>query len=194
MYTPALTHPWLASFMTTHSDDSLLARARDLDDQALALIHDQHFPAVYRYVYIRLHDAHLAEDIASEVFLRLLDTLHNPSRTINNLRPWLLGTASHLIQDQLRRKYRRREETIHHMEDLPAADDTALLAEMNDQQRRAVEVLRFLKDDQQQVISLRILLGCSVEETARIMGRSSGAIKVLLFRALAAMRRLMEAS
>jgi hypothetical protein len=58
------------------SDATLLARARDLDAQALAHIHDQYYPALYRFALYRTGDPELAADIAAEVFVRLLDALH----------------------------------------------------------------------------------------------------------------------
>lgn len=179
--------------MTNKKTNELLSRARNLDEQALATIHDLYFPAVFRFVYFRFNDTHLAEDITSEVFVRLLNTLRKPDAKIRNLRAWLIGTADHLVIDHLRRRYRQPEEDIMGMEDLPSSDDTAMLTELSEQQKLALEAMRSLNQDQQQVISLRFLLECSVEETARIMGRSGGAVKLLQFRALAAMRKLLEA-
>lgn len=173
-------------------NDELLARARQLDEEALAAIHDLYFPTVYRYVRYRLNDEQLAEDIAAEAFLRLLDALNRRSAEIRDLRAWLLGTTSNLIFDHLRRKYRRPMENIEDLEFLPGLDNPETRTEERDRNHQVRSAMRNLTPDQQQVLSLRFLLECSIEETARIMRKSQGAVKVLQFRALAALRKLIE--
>lgn len=172
--------------------DSLLARAHELDEQALAVLHDQHYPSVYRYVRYRLEDDLIVEDISAEVFLRFLNTLHRKNGEIRDVRAWLLGTAANLINDHLRRKYRRPEENLENLEFLASIDSPEHAAESNDRNRQVRSALGQLTPDQQQVLSLRFALECSVEETARIMRKTSGAVKVLQFRALASLRRMLE--
>jgi RNA polymerase sigma-70 factor (ECF subfamily) len=172
-------------------NEELLARARQLDEEALTAIHDQYFPSVYRYVRYRLNDEQLAEDIAAEAFLRLLDAL-NRRAEIRDLRAWLLGTTANLIFDHLRRKYRRPQENIEDLEFLPGLDNPEATTEESDQNRQVRSAMHNLTPDQQQVLSLRFLLECSIQETARIMRKSEGAVKVLQFRALAALRKWLE--
>jgi RNA polymerase sigma-70 factor, ECF subfamily len=174
--------------------ESLLARARDLDEQALAAIHDQYYPTVYRYVRYRLEDEQVVEDIAAEVFLRLLDSLNRRSSDIRDLRAWLLGTTANLINDHLRRKYRRPVENIEDFEFLSGLDNPAETTEINEQQSHVRSALHRLTLDQQQVLSLRFLLECSIEETARVMRKTEGAVKVLQFRAIASLRKFLEDS
>jgi RNA polymerase sigma-70 factor, ECF subfamily len=170
----------------------LLARARDLDEEALAVIHDQYYPIVYRYVYYRLDDMQLVEDISAEVFLRLLDALFRRNANIGDLRAWLLGTTANLINDHLRRKYRRPVENIEDYEFLAGLDNPEGSAETNEQQRQVRSAMNHLTQDQQQVLSLRFMMECSIEETARVMRKTEGAVKVLQFRALATLRKLLE--
>lgn len=173
--------------------DTLLSRVRQLDTQALAFLHDQYYPVVYRYVAYRLEDVQACEDIASEVFLRLVEALHRDRANIQDLRGWLLGTASHLVTDALRRKYRRPTETLEaHENRLQAGDSPERHAEqvMDTQQVRAA--MTHLTPDQQHVIALRFSQELSLDETAQIMGKSVGAVKVLQFRALDSLRRLLE--
>jgi RNA polymerase sigma-70 factor (ECF subfamily) len=174
--------------------ETLLARARDLDDQALAAIHDQYYPIVYRYVRYRLEDDQVVEDIAADVFLRLLDALSRRSSDIRDLRAWLLGTTANLINDHLRRKYRRPIENIEDFEFLSGLDNPVNSVEINEQQQQVRGALEQLTTDQQQVLSLRFLLECSIEETARVMRKTEGAVKVLQFRAIASLRKFLEDS
>lgn len=172
--------------------DSNLASARDLDEKALAAIHDEFYPQVYRYVRYRLEDEQLVEDIASEVFLRFLDTLKRRGSEIREVRAWLLGTATNLINDHLRRKYRRPTESLEDVEFMPGLDAPDKDTEKNDDHQHVRDAMRNLTPEQQQVISMRFVLEYSVEETAQMMRKTAGAVKVLQFRALASLRRIME--
>jgi RNA polymerase sigma-70 factor, ECF subfamily len=173
--------------------DTLLSRARQLDSQALAFLHDQYYPVVYRYVTYRLEDALVCEDITSEVFLRLVETLHNGRGNIQDLRGWLLGTASHLVSDFLRHKYRRPTEALEaHEERLKTGESPEGYAEQSMHAQQVREAMTRLTPDQQHVIALRFSQELSLEETAQMMGKSVGAVKVLQFRALEALRRVLE--
>jgi RNA polymerase sigma-70 factor (ECF subfamily) len=172
--------------------ESILAHARELDEKALAAIHDEFYPTVYRYVRYRLEDEQLVEDIAAEVFLRFLDALKRKGGEIRDVRAWLIGTATNLINDHLRRKYRRPTENLEDFEFLAGLDAPEHEAESSDVRRQVSDAMRKLTTEQQQVISMRFVLEYSVEETARMMRKTAGAVKVLQFRALASLRRLLE--
>jgi RNA polymerase sigma-70 factor, ECF subfamily len=173
--------------------DQLLACAQNLDTQALAQIHDRFYPAVYRYVRYRLDNEQIVEDISSEVFLRLLDHLHKRKGEIHDLRAWLIGTASNLVNDHLRQKYRRPTEELEDHESLVAEDDLHGEVEQNDNQRAVQKAVQQLTREQQHVLALRFSQGMSIEETAQMMNKTIGAIKVLQFRALTSIRKLLEA-
>jgi RNA polymerase sigma-70 factor (ECF subfamily) len=174
------------------NSDSLLERAQKLDVQALGLIHDRYFPVVYRYIRFRLDNEQIVEDLSSEAFLRLLDHFHRQKGVIHDVRAWLLGTAANLVNDHLRQKYRRPQEVLEDHEMLPASDDPENQVEQNDAQREVRQAMRQLTEEQQHVLALRFSQGLSVEETAQVLDKSSGAIKVLQFRALAALRKLLS--
>jgi RNA polymerase sigma-70 factor (ECF subfamily) len=173
--------------------DRLLECAQNLDTQALAQIHDRYYPVVYRYVRYRLENEQVVEDISSEVFLRLLNHFHRQKGEIHDLRAWLIGTASNLVNDHLRQKYRRPTEDLEDHESLTSGDDPRRTAEHNDNQHAIQRAIQQLTHDQQHVLALRFSQGMSIEETAQMMNKTIGAIKVLQFRALASIRKLLEA-
>lgn len=179
--------------MTTELEsDTLLERAHLFDPQALAELHDQLYPEVYRYVCFRVSDAQVCEDISSEAFLRFLVVLKKKTQTVQSARGWLLGTANHLVMDFYRKKYRRRDEDLDHHINFPdhhSPEDEAEATFTNEEVRLA---MRNLTGDQQHVIALRFTQDLSLDETARIMGKSVNAVKVLQFRALAALRRQLD--
>lgn len=176
----------------TREVDDLLVRVHRFDPQALAELHDLLYPQVYRYVSYRLEDAQVCEDISSEVFLRLLDVLKHRVQTVQSARAWLLGTANHMVMDYFRQKYRRQVDNIADHDHLP--DRTSLEGDVENQHVRQEirEALLNLTNDQQHVIALRFSQELSLEETAQTMGKSVNAVKVLQFRALAALRRQLD--
>ncbi len=162
------------------------------DPQALGALHDQLYPAIFRYVSYRLQDQQLCEDITSEVFVRLLDACKRQNSKIQNIRAWAFGTASNLINDYFRQKYRRKFEDLEDHQDLPAEQLTEGAVDRVLTLREIGWALRKLTPDQQNVIALRFSQGFTLEETAAIVGKSVNAVKVLQFRALATMRRILE--
>jgi RNA polymerase sigma-70 factor (ECF subfamily) len=172
--------------------DPLMERARKMDNGALAELHDQLYPLVFRYVRFRLDDPQACEDITAEVFLRFLNALRQKeARPIEDARAWMLGTASNLIHDYYRLKYRRPTENIDDHEALvtPQTTEAALDRKFTSEEIR--DLMRHLTPDQQNVLALRFSQELSLEESAQMIGKSINAVKVLQFRALAALRRLL---
>ncbi|UCH61468.1 MAG: sigma-70 family RNA polymerase sigma factor [Anaerolineales bacterium] len=171
--------------------EETLKRIKRFDLATLAEIHDQYYPQIYRYVCYRLGENQVCEDISSEVFLRLLDALHRKRGPRQNLRGWLFGTASNLVNDHLRGLYRRQVESL----DQGYEQSNGELLEKNyeqdwvqEQVRRAIQQLT---SEQQHVLALRYSEERSLEETAEIMGKSLTAVKGLQFRAIGALRRIL---
>ena len=174
--------------------DDLLERARRLDAHALGQVHDRYFAEVYRYIRFRLDNEQQCEDLSAEVFLRLINALHRQKGPSINLRAWLLGTASNLVNDHLRRRYRRKEEN------LDASLEESLVGESSPdsawetawQQDEIRRALQRLTTEQQHVIALRFADERSLDETAQIIGKTVSAVKALQFRALASLRKFLD--
>ncbi len=185
MFTLTLTR---SNMMTDEHTD--LDSLHGLDSQAVSAVYDRYFPEVYRYARYRLGDETLAEDLASDVFVRMLEATRSGGGPRENLRGWLIGTANHLVTDHLRRSYRRPVETL--SESL-AADGLAFAEEIEkrDNCRALQRCLAQLTNEQQHVLALRFGQGYSLEETAAVMKKKVNAVKALQFRALAALHREM---
>ena len=159
-----------------------------LDSQAIGAIYDQYFPEVYRYVRYRINDDPIAEDIASDVFVRLLEAVQKKQGPQSSLKGWLIATASHAVNDHLRRQYRRPVEAL--SDSLP--DQTASVhseVDVREQNRMVRNAYTQLTSEQQHVLALRFGQGYSIEETAAHMKKNINAVKALQFRALASLQR-----
>lgn len=172
--------------------DPTFAAVRRLEPQALAELHDRYYPVVFRYVAYRLDDHKTVEDVVSDVFLSLLHTLRRQPDEIRDLRAWIMGAAHHQVQDVIRRKYRRGAVPLEDFESLPDTQQPESDVEQRLQIQLVQRMLPHLTEEQQHVLALRFSQELSVDETAQMMGKTVSAVKVLQFRALAALRRLLE--
>lgn len=165
-----------------------LKTLRELDTQAIGAVYDQYFSEVYRYALYRIGDQTLAEDITSDVFTRLLEAVQGGRAPHSNLKGWLIGTASHVVTDHIRKKYRRPEEEI--PESLPdLTPGPASEVDQREQNHAVQSAYAQLTPEQQHVLALRFGQGYSLEETATFMNKKTNAVKALQFRALAALQR-----
>ena len=170
----------------THMTDQL----SELDPQAIGKVYDQYFTEVFRYVRYRINDDAMAEDIASEVFVRLLEALQKKKGPQSNLKGWLIAAASHVVNDHLRRRYRRPTESL--SDAMPDETSNVRMEVDLREQNRAVQIAYAqLTTEQQHVLALRFGQGYSLEETASYMKKKINAVKALQFRALSSLQRLI---
>lgn len=174
--------------MSAYDEQGALDGLRRLDSQAVGAIYDQFFNEVFRYVRYRVSDDAVAEDISSDVFMRLLEAARKGQGPQTSLKGWLIATASNAVNDHMRKQYRRPTEAL--AETLPD-DNSNLHAEIDQrEQNQAVQsAYAQLTAEQQHVLALRFGQGYSLEETAAFMKKNVNAIKALQFRALTALQR-----
>jgi len=174
--------------MSFYNEPDVLNGLRNLDSQSIGAIYDQYFSEVYRYVRYRMNDDTVAEDIASDVFVRLLEASQKGQGPQTNLKGWLIATASNAVNDHLRRQYRRPTEAL---SDAMPDGNTNISAEVDlrEQNRAVQQAYAQLTSEQQHVLALRFNQGYSLEETALYMKKKVNAVKALQFRALAALQR-----
>ena len=178
----------IAYSMTNYEEQRELNGLQELDSQVISAVFDRYFSDVYRFVFYRISNEQVAEDIASDVFVRLLEAVKKRRGPQSNIKGWLLATASHAVADHLRNAYRRPIEVL--SDSMP--DHASSLTDEIDyrQQTDSVrEAYAQLTPDQQNVLALRFGSGYSLEETATVMQKNINAIKALQFRALQALHR-----
>ena len=173
-------------------EDRLLALARDGDQNAIMEIYDRYFAPIYQFIRLRTDDSLLAEDIASEVFVKLVSALRGRNAPRHSLRGWLFQVA----RNELSRQYGRgkRYPTVTLDEWIPASAENQpelqFIQSLRIESTRAA--LRTLTNVQQEVLILRFGQALSLEETADVMGKSVSAIKSLQLRAVNALRQVLS--
>jgi RNA polymerase sigma-70 factor (ECF subfamily) len=174
----------------TTAERELLQQAREYDAQTLAEIYDRYAEPIYRYLYRYLGDAAQAEDLTSEVFLRLLSVLNTPRAPRDQIQGWLYRVAHNLAMDWFRQQ--AKGGTLAPNESLPAEANSPLAQlEKRQAQGRLRAAIRELTVDQQRVLLLRFGQGCKIAEVAQLMGKSEGAVKILQHRAIRRLRKLL---
>ncbi len=157
----------------------------DLQASNVGEIYDRHAPQIYRYIYHRLGNQALAEDLTSEVFVRFLHARVTP----DNLVAYLYRSAHNVIVDYVRRNPRFLEPLDEQV--VAEHSDPAQLAELEAERQRLRRAILRLTPDQQQVIVLRYIEELPNAEIARVLGKPEGAVKALQHRALASLRVLL---
>jgi RNA polymerase sigma-70 factor (ECF subfamily) len=174
----------------TTPDQQVLERARTYDAQALAEIYDRHAAPIYGYLYRMLGDAAQAEDLTSEVFVKLLQALHTNRAPRDRLQGWLYRVAHNLAMDWFRRQ--KKASGVPLAEELVADDGqpSDLVEDKQIKQQLRAGIGR-LTSDQQRVILLRFAEDLPLVDVARLMGKSEGAVKTLQHRAVSRLRKLL---
>ena len=166
-------------------------KARAGDTSAVAELYRRHQANIYRYMFYRLNDHQAAEDLTSEVFVRMIRSLSGYHPAGVPFKAWLLRIAHNLAVDYYRRNGRYKQVEIH--ENMIAADaDPAATVESRLDIRHLQAALHDLNDNQREVIILRFILRLPIAETALVLQKSEDAIKGLQRRALQNLRQTLS--
>ncbi|MFN2464521.1 MAG: sigma-70 family RNA polymerase sigma factor [Candidatus Dormibacteria bacterium] len=159
------------------------------DPAAFQQLYDRYFDRVYSYVYYHCGNREQAEDITAATFQKGLEELPNFQWRGIPYSAWLYRVAA----NQLSRE-RRRPAWLELQDSGHAADEAGQPEDMVvrlDQDVRLRQAIQSLPADQRQAILLRFFAGMRNREVGRVMNRSEGAVKLLVFRAVANLRRVL---
>src|SRR5512136_1324465 len=171
-----------------HEEHDLVRRAQDYDPVAFGEIYERYYLGVYKYVYYRVGDQSLAEDLTMEVFVKSMEAIDTFSFRGVPFSAWLYRIASNLVIDHFRRQPEQPELSLE--EKLVAGVEHPMQSLDTELSHQVLQrALSELTDDQQQVIVLKFVDGLSNLEVAQILGKTEGAVKSLQHRALAALGR-----
>ncbi|MGN9843797.1 sigma-70 family RNA polymerase sigma factor [Nonomuraea sp. H19] len=173
---------------------TLVLDAKSGSTESFGTLYDRYVDLVYRYIYFRVGSHQLAEDLTSETFLRALRRISDFTWQGRDFGAWLVTIARNLVADHFKSGRYRLEIPTGEIIDVPLdgshiPENAVVTAIINDRVLRAV---RELNPEQQECVVLRFLHGLSLAETALIMGKKSGAIKALQFRAVRALARALK--
>ncbi len=169
---------------------ALVELAQRGDAEAFGQLYERYVDVVFRYVYVRVGGRQLAEDITSETFLRALRRMDSFSWQGRDIAAWFITIARNLITDNAKSARFRMEVTTADMLDADGrvdSPDEEVLDRLRDE--RLLTAVKNLKPEQAECVVLRFLQGLTLAETAKVLGKSEGAVKQLQLRAVRSLHR-----
>ena len=165
-------------------------------DAEFSDLYRAHLRDVYSYAYYRVGNHHDAEDLTEQTFLQAYRHFDRAQRESDGrpLRPWLIRIAHNLAANLYRDRSRKPSTPIDDTGELAAAHTTEELVEGRDELARVLEGVQRLPDDRREALIMRFALGMDNREIARAMGRSDGATKVLIHRAIKQLEEIVDVS
>lgn len=173
-------------------DRYLLFKAKTFRDaEAYGEIYDRYAKRIYRFIYFKVGNRADAEDIASEAFLKAWQYIRE-GQAVRNLNAFLYSIARNLVIDHYRFEARKKE-----FEEYPAgelASQTNLLRglEIKQSEEQILHALKLLKNEYCEVIILRYFDDLPIGDIAQIINKTQNNTRVLIHRALGALRKSLE--
>jgi RNA polymerase sigma-70 factor (ECF subfamily) len=177
------------------SDQELVQRSANGDQEAYGDLYERYLDRIYRYVYFRVDNAEEAEDLTETTFIRVWEDLRKRKKRkkIKNFSAWLYRVAHNLVIDHQRRKTPLSIDLSSSAEftqvEAPGTEETVI--ENLDSQQVAL-ALRKLEPTAQDVLILRFFNGLTHAETADVLELNEGHVRVIQFRALQQLREILN--
>jgi RNA polymerase sigma-70 factor (ECF subfamily) len=165
----------------------LVRKAKSGDARAFGRLYDATLDRIYRYVFFRVTDTELAEDLTSQVFLKAWENLRR-YKPGGPFVAWLYTIARNTVIDH----YRTRKQSVP-LDQTVIKDDPELDEKVDLKHDIGIlqEAMQELTEDQREVLTLRFLADMETGEIAERMQKSEGAIRALQMRALQALAKVM---
>jgi RNA polymerase sigma factor (sigma-70 family) len=177
------------------SNDGRLIDQACTSPAAFARLYLRHYDAVFRYCAHRLFQRQTAEDITSEVFLSVVENIHRFKGTEPQFRNWLYKIATNAINNHLRKTARRNVllRTAFEQDNSRITDCQSALEPSTEKLTLLKRAMFELKPRYQTIITLRFFENLKLTEIAEVLGSSPGTVRSQLARALAKLRKKINA-
>ncbi len=171
--------------------EALAGKAVEGDGDAFGKLYDIYIDRVYRHIYYKIGNKEDAEDLTQKTFLRAWDAIGKYRKTATPFIAWLLKISNNLVIDFYRSRKPHEDIDFDTVMAKPSTNPETIIEEQftRDEIRKAI---RKLKGDRQQVILMRYIEDFSYPEIAAALGKTEGAIRVILHRGLANLRSIIE--
>ena len=163
-------------------------------DEAFSQLYREHLRDVYSYSYYRVGNHHDAEDLTEQTFLQAYRHFERAQRESKGrpLRPWLIRIAHNLASNYHRDRARKPQSPLDNSDPIAAPHGTERIVEGREELKHVIDSLEHLPDDRREALIMRFALGMDNREIARALGRTDGATKVLIHRAIKQLEEEIE--
>jgi RNA polymerase sigma-70 factor, ECF subfamily len=167
----------------------LVERAQQGDREALEELYLIHFDRIYSYLHMSVGNKHDAEDLTTQTFLKMLESIKRFRWQSAPFSAWLFRIAHNLAMDHFRAR-RRWQPEADVPEPVGSEEPSAELEAMQSIGRESMlELIEKLSPEQQQVLTLKFVFNFANTDVATILEKTEGAIKSLQHRALASLQK-----
>ena len=174
-------------------DAPIVKQAKSGDADAFGQLYDHYAPTIFRFVYAQLPDRMDAEDLTAEVFMNAWRSLNTYQERGFAFSAFLFRIARNLVADFYRKNKRKEIVDSEFLGRLPQDGESLPKAFATRQEHQELyQKLSKLNDNYRTVLTLRFLNELSPKETAEVMKRSEGSVRVLQHRALSALKKLVN--
>jgi len=178
--------------LTLSQELSLVRRSR-ADARAFGALYDHYFPRVYNYVYYRVRERLVTDDLVSTIFMRALDRLETYQEKRGSFGVWLFRIAHNAVVDHYRSTGRTSSLPLEQAEQFvsgaPSVEQS--LAQRQETEALLAQVSR-LSAREQEIIGLKFGGGLTNRKIAALLGLKENHIAVILYRAMRKLRRGLE--
>ena len=169
--------------------DELAKRVSERDIDAFQALYESHLDTIYRYVYYKVGNGQLAEDLTQHIFLKAWEAIHRYQWRELPFQHWLLRLARNTVIDHYRST---RPSSANPLDPISEGVDPVAEFDQSEVVQTLQQAVRQLPDEQREVIVLRFIEQMPHAEVARHLGKSAATVRVIQHRALQALRRLLE--
>jgi RNA polymerase sigma-70 factor, ECF subfamily len=161
------------------------------DPGAFTRLYLRHYEAIFRYCAHRLFERTTAEDITSEVFLKMVENFHGFDGNEKQFRNWLYRIATNAVNEHIRKTPRRSAilSWVWRGSSTSGVDDGIAADESQDKQAVIKKALLELKPDEQAIVTMRFFENMKPEEIAEVVGASASTVRSQLWRAMEKLRK-----
>ena len=171
---------------------TLVERAQQGDREALEELYLIYFDRIYSYLHMSVGNRHDAEDLTTQTFLKMLESIGKFRFQAAPFSAWLFRIAHNLAMDHFRaaRRWQPEEEVPEPQGSEEASAEEEALQAIG--QKSMLELIEGLSPEQQQVLTLKFVFNFGNGEAATILGKTEGAVKSLQHRALASLQKQLR--
>lgn len=165
----------------------LIRKVQNGDAEAFAKIYDEYIDKIYRFAYFRVNSPEEAEDLTSQIFTKVLEYILSGKEIIN-----LQALIYTITKSQIADKYRHQIKEVSLDQSFAETVDISAKIELKDDSIKVEQVLKNLKGEAKEAIVLRYVEEHSIKEVAKILGKTEGAVRVMIHRAIKDIKTQMK--
>lgn len=160
------------------------------DTQAFSKLYEKYFPRVYNYVFARVGDSNVADDITSEIFEKVVSKISTYKPEYSKFSTWLFTVSQNTVIDYYRKKKNNIVEFNSQMPSKEQSIDEMII--LDEDKQTLLKCMSLLRERERNILSLKFWSELSNREIAEIVDESSNNVAVILYRSIRRLKSLMN--